>query len=251
MSFAVYTFMTYTYLTRKPYIAKYRSHEIALALDKSIHDNGGDIWYNTEVTKIDVKNNKVHGVELFNGTYIKCDRVISNLMPTVVFDRTIDTNEVPERDLKLMNARKLAQSCFTIYCGLDIPYEELGFKGYDTFVRTTGDTLEQYNNAATIEGHKDYCVTIINEAIRDCSEPGTCMIQFAKFYTEDCWDTITKEEYFKLKDKIARETIEDFEKTVGINIVDHIEEIEVAAPVTWARYLGTPQGDVYGYAAAT
>lgn len=163
----------------------------------------------------------------------------------------VDPSEVPEREKKLMNARKLAQNCLTIYCGLDIPYEELGFKAYDTFVRTTGDTLEQYNNAATIEGHKDYCVTIINEAIPDSSPEGTCTVQFAKFYTEEAWGDVTVENYHQLKEKIARETIEDFEKCVGIDIMNHIEEIEIAAPPTWARYLGTPQGDVYGYACGT
>ena len=50
----------------------------------------------------------------------------------------VDAAEVPPREKKLMNARKLAQNCITFYCGLDIPYEELGFKAYDTFVRTTG-----------------------------------------------------------------------------------------------------------------
>lgn len=172
-------------------------------------------------------------------------------MPTVVWDRMVNPSEVPEREKKLMNARKLAQNCFTIYCGLDIPYEKLGFKAYDTFVRTTGDTLAQYNNAATIEGHKDYCVTIINEAIPDSSPEGTCTVQFAKFYTEEAWGDVTVENYFQLKEKIARETIEDFEKCVGIDIMNHIEEIEIAAPPTWARYLGTPQGDVYGYACGT
>ena len=251
MSFAVYAFMTYTYLTKKPWIARHTSHEICAAYDKVIRDAGSDIWYNTEVTKIDVQNGEVKGVELRTGEYIKCDRVISNLMPTVVWDRLVDPAEVPEREKKLMNARKLAQNCFTIYCGLDIPYEELGFKAYDTFVRTTGDTLQQYNNAATIEGHKDYCVTIINEAIPNCSPEGTCTVQFAKFYTEEAWGDVEVQDYFKLKEKIARETIEDFEKCVGIDIMSHIEEIEIAAPPTWARYLGTPQGDVYGYACGT
>ena len=161
-------------------MARFRSHEISLAFDKAIRDMGGDIWYNTEVTKIDVKNGAVRGVELADGTYIPCERVISNLMPTVVFDRMIDKSEVPERERKLMSARKLAQSAFTVYLGLDIPYEQLGFKAYDTFVRSTGDTLSQYESAATIEGHKDYCVTIINEAIPDCTPEGTCMVHFEK-----------------------------------------------------------------------
>ena len=251
MSFAVYAFMTYTYLTQKPWMARYRSHEISLAFDKRIREMGGEIWYNTEVKKIDVKGGAVHGVELADGTYIPCERVISNLMPHVVFDRMVEKTEVPERERKLMNARKLAQSAFTVYLGLDIPYEQLGFKAYDTFVRSTGDTLTQYENAATIDTHKDYCVTIINEAIPDCSPEGTCMVQFAKFYTEDAFADVSVEDYFKVKDAIAEECITHFEKVAGIDLRSHIEEIVVASPVTWARYLGTPQGDVYGYACGT
>lgn len=251
MSFAVYAFMTYTYLTQKPWIAKLRSHEISMAFDQAIRENGGEIWYNAEVSKIDIQNGVVQGVELKDKTYIKTERVISNLMPTVVFDRMVDPKEVPLRDRQSMNARKLAQSSFTVYLALDMPYEELGFKAYDTFVRTTGDTLAQYNNAATIEGHKDYCVTIINEAIPDCSPKGTCFVQFAKFYTEDAFADVSEADYFKIKDKIARETVESFEKVAGIDLQSHIEEIVVASPETWARYLGTPQGDVYGYACGT
>ena len=62
MSFAVYAFMTYTYLTQKPWMARHRSHEISLAFDKRIREMGGEIWYNTEVKRIDVKGGAVHGV---------------------------------------------------------------------------------------------------------------------------------------------------------------------------------------------
>ena len=44
-------------------------------------------------------------------------------------------------------------------------------------------------------------------------------------------------------------------QTVGLvtpykyrSVMDHIEEIEVATPVTFARYLATPDGCIYGYA---
>ena len=253
MSFAVYAFMTYTYLTRKPYICKNRSHEISLAFDSAIRKMGGDIWYNTEVTKIDVRNGEVHGVELADGTYIPCERVISNLMPHVVFDRLVDPAEVPEHDKKLMNARDIGSTCITVYLALDIPYEELGFKAYDTFLRHTGDNHVQYDSSAEIATHKDNCVTIINEVIPDCTPEGTCFVQFARFYKTDAWNekVVDAESYFKLKDEIADETIKQFEDYIGKSIRDHIEEIVVATPVTWARYLGTPYGDVYGYRAQT
>lgn len=247
MSFAVYAFMTYTYLVKKPWIARLRSHEISLAYDARIRELGGDIWYNCEVARIDIKGGAVHGVELKSGEYIPCEHVISNLMPTVVFGRMTDPAEVPERDRRALNARKLAQAAFTVYLGLDASAEEIGLKGYDTFVRSTGDTLQQYNNASALDTHVDYCVTVLNNAIPDASRPGSCLLQFSKFYTDDAFADVTEEEYFKLKDKIAMDTVVHYEKLTGLDIRSHIEEIVVAAPVTWARYLGTPRGDVYGY----
>ena len=250
MSFAVYCFMTYTYLTQKPWIARRTSHEISMAFDAAIRRMGGDIWYNTEVSKINIKDGKVQGVVLAGGEVIECENVMSNLMPTVVFGRMVDKAEVPEREKKLIAARELGQHCFTLYLGLDIPYEKLGFKAYDTFVRFTGDNVRQYEAFKKLETHKDYCVTIINEAIPDCSPEGTCMVQFAKFYAADPFEDVTEEEYFRLKDQIAMEMVEHFEKLTGVDLKNHIEEIVVAAPATWARYLGTPKGDVYGYTPA-
>ena len=104
MSFAVYAYMTYMYLTQMPWVAHGRSHEISLAFDARIRALGGDIWYNAEVTRIDVKDNRVRGVELASGEYIPCEWVISNLMPHVVFDRLMDKSEVPERNRRMMNA---------------------------------------------------------------------------------------------------------------------------------------------------
>ncbi|MBR6780743.1 MAG: NAD(P)/FAD-dependent oxidoreductase, partial [Clostridia bacterium] len=43
-----------------------RSHEMSLALDDVIRRNGGDIWYNSEVTKVLVKDGKPVGV-VING----------------------------------------------------------------------------------------------------------------------------------------------------------------------------------------
>ena len=80
---------------------------------------------------------------------------MSNLMPTVVFGRMVDPAEVPEREKKLINARIIGQHCFTVYLGLDIPYEQLGFKAYDTFVRFTGNNTEQYKAFGSLKTHKD------------------------------------------------------------------------------------------------
>ena len=43
------------------------------------------------------------------------------------------------------------------------------------------------------------------------------------------------------------ELIDTFEKATGAQIKEHIEEIEVATPQTFARFTGTYNGVVYGY----
>lgn len=55
------------------------------------------------------------------------------------------------------------------------------------------------------------------------------------------------EEYHKLKNKVAAEMIEACEKTLGIEIKPYIEEVEVAGPPTFARFLNSPHGAPYGY----
>ena len=247
MSFAVYAFMTYVYLTQLPWVAKGRSHEISMAFDARIRELGGDLWYNTEVRRIDVRDKKVHGVELKDGTYIPCEWVISNLMPHVVFDRMVDHKEIPERNLKMMNAQKLAQAAFIVCLGLDASAEELGLKGYDTFLRTKANNREQYLECDSIETHKDFSCTVLTNAVPDAAGKDRAFIQFSKFYTGDPFADVTEEEYFKVKDRIARECVERYEQVTGCRLQGHIEEIVVASPVTWARYLGTPRGDVYGY----
>lgn len=249
VSFVVYSFMVYTYLTLKPYIAKKRSFEIVLALEQRIRDFGGEIRYNTPVKRIDIRGSIAKGVELADGTYIPCKRIISNIMPTVVFDKMVDPKEVPARDKKLCEARTLGPNGFVIYLGLDASADELGIKGYDTFVRETADTEVLFEKCKTRQSHRRiFNYSCLNRAIPDASEPDTCMIMFLLLYTADAFDDVTEENYFKIKDQIVEETIEYFEEAAKVKIRDHIEELVTASPVTLARYIGTPQGNCYGYA---
>lgn len=247
MSFAVYSFMVYNYLTQKPYIARHRSHEISLAFDSRIRALGGEIRYNCEVKKVEVRNNAVSGVLLDSGEFIECSRVIANIMPDTLFGKMMDRDCIPERERRALNARKKAQAAFTVYLGLDASAEEIGISGYDTFVRSSANPAEQFKNSFSIENSHDYVVTLLNDVIPDCSPEGTCLLQFARFYMDDAFENVQEADYFRIKDEIALDIITNYEKTFGVDIRSHIEEVVVASPVTWARYLGTPRGDVYGY----
>jgi prolycopene isomerase len=95
------------------------------------------------------------------------------------------------------------------------------------------------NNAQTA-----VCLNIANPS---CSPAGTSILCISTLYTDNCWANIEPDQYFKEKDMLAARMIASYESATGITIHNSIEELEVATPVTFARYTATPQGTVYGY----
>ena len=248
LSFLHYANMLYSYFSKGAAIPKYRSHELSLAFEERIHELGGDIWFNSEVVKILTdEEGHVCGVRLKDGREIESRHVIANCSPHVVYGKLLDREAVPERALKLTNFRKLAGRGFTVFLGISKSAEELGLKDHNYFVYDTADNVKQYESMKTIGNTAAQATVVLNNADPDCSPEGTCIIYMTTLFTDDAWSSIEKENYFKVKNKVAASMIERFEKATGASIHDHIEEIAIATPETYARYCGHPQGTVYGY----
>lgn len=247
MDFLTYSTMLLSYVVYGAGQPKLRSHEISLALEKSIRDHGGQIWYNTEINRILVKDGKACGV-VIDGREYYADYIVSSAYPDKVYGSMIDGAEVPERAVKLVNSREHALSFVTVYLGMNKTAEELGIKAYSNFVAPTSDSNEQQRLASNTHQYSGYSImNCLNKVIPDCTPEGTSQLFFTTFYFGSGWDDVTPEEYNKLKNETAMRMIEDCEKALGITIKPYIEEIVIAAPPTFARYLNTPQGTPYGY----
>lgn len=238
--------MVSSYIDALPAIPAKRSHELSLSICKTIYDNGGEIWYNSAVTDFITKEDEdgklqVIGVKV-GDKELYAKEVICNAMPNHVFEMLGD--RAPKKDIKLANSRELGMSMVVIYIGLDCTKEELGVSDYTTFVTSDPDPRVQYNRGA--DGF--YIFNCLNCVIPDCSEEGTSIVSFTMpMFDKDFPKNLKVEEYKKWKNDFAKKYIEDFEKVMGIDIQSHIEEISIATPVTFARYLNTPQGAIYGY----
>jgi prolycopene isomerase len=90
-------------------------------------------------------------------------------------------------------------------------------------------------------------VTCLNVANPNASPKGTCILNFTTLFTDNCWGNVEPESYFTEKDNFMKRIIALYEDATGIKITDYIEELEIATPLTFARYLNTPQGTIYGY----
>lgn len=239
-----YINMLYGYVVDGAAMPKHRSHELSLSLIDIIQKHGGEVWYNSEVTEfLYNEDGSVCGV-VANGEKLYAREVISNVIPHNVFNMS-PQEVIPEQNLKLANAREFGISVATIYLGLDCTKEELGLDDYTVFIMGNENPRVQYNTRAD-DGL--YIVNCLNNVIPDSSPEGTCTMFFTMpIFGDDVPKDLKPEEYKKYKNNLAKKYIEDAEKVLGISITPHIEEISVATPVTFARYLGTPEGTIYGY----
>jgi prolycopene isomerase len=236
------------YVTNGAYMPKMRSHEISVAIEKRARQFGCDFWYNRKVTKITTNRGHISGVITDDGESVQTDYVISNIFANVVYGKLLDNPSlVPEYEMKKANTRTFGGRGFTILMGLDKSPEELGIKDYAVFISTSADSAVMYRNCFSRKTNDNFAATCLNIVNPDASPKGTTHFGITCLFTDEAWGDVTPENYTAEKRKYSLGLIKRYESAMGINIRDSIEEIVIATPITYARYLGSPQGAIYGY----
>lgn len=247
LSFTHYISTVYNYLRYGSVVPTLRSHALSMALASELEDNGGEIRYNSPVSRITFKNGQASGVILKNGERIERNHIICTCSPTTAYSKMMKEADVPKSAIKRTNARSFGARGACVYLGLNRSVKELGIKNYLTFISNSADTVEQYECMKKIETNNIMSAVCLNIANPAASPDGTTILCLNTFYTDNCWADVPPESYFEEKDMLAARLIAKYEETTGINIHNFIEEIEVATPVTFARYTNSPQGAVHGY----
>lgn len=249
LSFVHYIMMVRSYLTLGAVIPKFRSHDLCMALAGAAERFGCDIWYNAHVSRILVENGRAYGVKLADKRELYAKEIICAISPSTVFSKMLSHDDVPVRDRKLANARKFGARGFCVYLALSRSPQTLGITDYSVFLYDTSDTREQYSLMGNLGTNNVQATVCLNLAEPSCSPKGTSIMCLTSLYTSDCFSEVTPKNYFKLKNKLADKMIDNYERRLNVNLRDYIEEIEVATPLTYARYTDSPQGTVYGYLA--
>ncbi len=246
LDFLYYLAMLHSYVQNGTGIPNLRSHEMSLGLDEVIRKNGGDIWYNSEVTKVIMKDGKPAGVVINGEKEVYGKYFVCNSYPYAVFKDLFDEKDIPEKQLKMLNTRKNAVALTTVYLGMNKTKEELGIKDYSIFIAPDSDSDKQFE---LVTGYNSgYCIiNCLNEIIPDCTPEGTCQLFLTAMTYGDVMKDVKPQDYKKFKTAVAKDMIETCEKALNMSITPYIEEIEIALPPTFARYLNTPQGTPYGY----
>ena len=249
LAFIHYAAMVHKYISRSAYIPKHTSHQISTAMIERYRELGGEVWFNCRAEEFLFDGDRLCGVRTSMGV-VDCDYALANINPDIIYGKMMPKELIPEREKKLSAARgqRFGARMFTAYFGLDCTAEELGFKDYSIFLQGVGDSEKEYNNIMGGMDTNDYAIALCyNVANPDFSPKGTCVVGFTTFGSPKDWNDVTVDNYVQKKNKLALKMVETLKTKAGIDLKPHIEEMTVASPLTFARYLGTPEGSVYGY----
>ncbi len=220
---------------------------MTLTLADCVEENGGALYLSTEVKTVLVGDRGVRGIVTADGREYASDCVICDLSPHTVYGTMIDPRRVGERDVKKTNARETGGRGFCVFLGLNRSAEELGLRDYSYFIYPDMDTVKQVKNMVSPETNGVQNTVCLNAADPDASPEGTCILTMTTLFTSDWWETVGAKDYHRQKDAFAAKMIDVFEQATGAEIRGHIEEMEAATPVTFARYMNSPHGSIYGY----
>ncbi|HZJ75713.1 MAG TPA: NAD(P)-binding protein [Clostridia bacterium] len=247
LSFIHYITIIRSYLIFGAVVPRFRSFELSMAIASSIERHGGHIWYNSKVDRLLVKNGKAYGVRLSDKIEVYAKNIICGISPSTVFSKMINHNDVPERDLQLTSAKSFGARGFSVYLALNRSPETLGITDYSVILHDTADTREQFSLMKSFDTNNTVTAICLNAAVPSSSPKGTTLICLSSLYTSDCFSEVRQEDYYNLKYSLAKKMIERYEHELNVNLHDYIEEIEIATPMTFARYTGSPQGTIKGY----
>ena len=236
------------YIEMKPCHIKGGSQSLSNAILNRFLSWGGEARFNCGVKKILVEKGSVKGVVTEQGDEIKSKFVVSNASKISTFVELLDPEYIPHEMLLDMRGRTTSPSGFCLYMGLDCEPGEVGINAATNFILPDEDISGKHFNGIKTLDTKNNAVAFSCYDVADpeFSPPGTCQISLVTLKYAEPWLRLPPTQYAREKYRCAEAMILQMEK-ICPNVRAHIEEVEVATPLTFMRYLGTPEGSVYGF----
>jgi len=248
MAFVDMAAMLFAFLEFAPYHLKGGSQAISNALADTIIERGGTIRFNCGAKKIIVGESGVQGVVTDRDETIQTNYIISNASKITTYVDMIEQDQVPEEVFGELKQSSLSQSAFTLYLGLDCEPGEVGITESTNFLMAGIDMDQSHEQMKSIEiGEQDaMLLSCYNMVDPGFSPPGTSQIALVTLKYGDAWLRVPPAQYTDEKYRIAVDMLRFAEKTFP-GLRAHIEEMEIATPVTHLRYLNHPRGSIYGF----
>ena len=248
LSFAYLAMLFFVYIEFKPFHIKGGSQALSNAITNRFLSNGGTVRFNCAAKRIIVKDGTVKGVITEDGDHIPAKYVISNASQVSTYVQLIDSEHVPNTALREMRGRTLSPSAFVTFAGFDCEPSQLGITESTTFLMANTDISDgNLDRMRSLDIDDELMVlSCYDVADPDFSPPGTCQANIVTLKYGEPWLRVPPSQYHDTKYRCAEAMLQRVE-SVFPDARRHIEELEVATPLTHMRYLGHPSGAIYGF----
>jgi len=248
LSFPIYGTVVSGMATTPVFAPRKTTFEISAKMADRFIEMGGHLMLNTRAEQILVEKGRVTGIVTNRGETIRTPHVYANALPHSVFGKMISPqSEVPVGALKALGMRTAGTSFLSMYMGLNRSAEELGLNHYMYYFARSGNITSMYDGINDLAPNDCFAGMCPNPLIPDASPEGTSILHLETICRAEPWGQLSDKEYFRKKHEVAGDLIDRAAAALKVPIREHIEEIEVAAPQTFARYIGAYMGNVYGY----
>jgi len=246
LPFNNYATLMWLYTHFKPWHAKGGSQAISNALLDSYLEAGGDVRFNCGAKKIQVSNGKVVGVITEDGKEFSTDRVVSNASTITTYNDMIDPEHVPDSKMRELGSRTVGMSASIVFIGFDCEPGEMDIHETTNFITTSPQGLMDYSMTKSLAPPEGALFSCYDVDDPEFSPKGTCQAALLSASYAEPWLNIPPAKYHETKQQYAQHLLNLLYR-VFPKCRDHIEEIEVATPLTVMRYLGHPGGAIYGF----
>ena len=238
---------TNIYMEDKPFYLRGTSMVMNQAIMEAVSRMGGVVRLNTSVSKITIENNQAVGVIDEYGNEYRSKVIISNISPLVTYKNLLDEKDIPASAREYLKPYTVGISAITTFIGLDCTPEEIGFTTSFTLNYKTYDVIKDCQDAYKLLPENDplvaTCYTVDDPEI---SPKGTSVITAGTLKYSKAWEELDPDKYYEMKNEAGRRIVARLEEMYP-GLTKHIEELEIATPLTHMRYLKHPGGAVYGY----
>jgi all-trans-retinol 13,14-reductase len=223
-----------------------------------ITEGKGEIFVKAEVGSILVEKNRVKGVEMADGTLIKCPLVISNAGIRNTWNKLLPESVRKEHRIdEKLNGLTDSAGHFCLYIGLNHPAEELELPTSNFWIFP-----DTYDHDVAVENYlRDHSnpfplVYISFPAAKDPDfgnrYPGRSTIEII---TLASWEDVAShsdtkwkkrgEDYDAMKEQISRRLLEYLYKYVP-STKGKVDYYELSTPLSTQHFSNYPKGELYG-----